>query len=440
MKKSKLKAALINLDLEKAFDSVWHKGLLFKLWIAGIRGPLFKILQTFLKNRFVRTRLEGRLSLQVQPKQGVPQGSVLSPLLFIFYIAEMLTNTTGIKFKYADDSQILVSAPLESALHRVLMLINSDGLTTSVFTLGNEACKIKSKIEILGLIGNNTCSFKDHTELVVARCKNKWRELRIHCTSRWSLSRNTLTTLYKTLILPTLLYSATVWSNQNAAKLQTFQAFVNRSILQTRFNPNERATEVTLVTPPIDIVCQKISPKFLTKVIQQRDLSSELFIKNEGTLTFVTIHRNILKTFYNKKNLDLTDPLSYTEAISRTHILRQWNSRWQYPDFETNLEKFVPRVDTDPALIKLSLQKELMRTAIEVLLDINPSLKNFAYNRSLTASPVCSCRITEETATHFLFDCRNYVTKNLSTRNFNLYDKNTCIELIEFKKMEGLNT
>ena len=49
------------------------------------------------------------------------------------------------------------------------MHINSDGLTTSVFTLGNEACKIKSKTKVLGLIVDNACSFKDHTELVVAR-------------------------------------------------------------------------------------------------------------------------------------------------------------------------------------------------------------------------------------------------------------------------------
>ena len=461
-KKSKLKAALINLDLQKAFDSVWHNGLLFKLWIAGIRGPLFKILQTFLKNRLVRTRLEGRLRVQVQPKQSVPQGSVLSQLLFIFYIAEMLTNTTGIKFKYADDSQILVSAPVESALHRILqrnlsivekwcstwriqingskteiLHINSDGLATSVFTLGNETCKIKNKTKTFGLIVDNACSFKDHTELVVARCKNKWRELRIHCTNRWGLSRNTLTTLYKTLILPTLLYCAPVWSNQNAAKLQPFNAFVNRSILQTRFNPNERGAEAVLGTPTIDIVCQNISAKFLTKVLQQRDLLSELFIKNEGTVTFVTFHRNVLKTFYKKKNFDLTDPLSYTEAISRNHTLRQWNSRWRYPDFETNLKKIVPRVDTVPALIKLSLHKELMRTAIEVLLDINPFLKNFAYNRSLTTSPMCSCRIIEETATDFLFDCQNLVTRNLSTGNFNLYDKNNCINLGGRKWVEG---
>ena len=144
----------------------------------------------------------------------------------------------------------------------------------------------------------------------------------------------------------------------------------------------------------------------------------------------------MLKTFY-KKNFDLFDPLSYTEAIRRTHILRQWNSRWQYPDFETNLKKFV-LVDTDPALIKLSLQKEFMGTVIEGLLDINPSLKNFAYNRSLTATPMCSCRITEETATHFLFDCRNLITRKLSTGYFNLNEKNDCIELIEFiKVVEG---
>ena len=144
---------------------------------------------------------------------------------------------------------------------------------------------------------------------------------------------------YRTLIPPTLLYCAPVWLNQNAAKLQTFQAFINRNILQTRLTPNESAAKVILGTPPIDIVCQNISAKFLTKVLQQRDLLSELFIKNEGTVSFVTIHRNILKTFYNKKNLDLSDPLSYTGAISRPHILRQWNSKWQYPDFETNLKK-----------------------------------------------------------------------------------------------------
>ena len=56
--RDKKKAALINLDLEKAFDSVWHNGLLLKLWTAGIRGLLSKLLSKFLTCRVVKTRLD----------------------------------------------------------------------------------------------------------------------------------------------------------------------------------------------------------------------------------------------------------------------------------------------------------------------------------------------------------------------------------------------
>ena len=90
--RDKTKAALNTLDLEKAFDSVCHNELLLQLWTAGIRGPVFKLLSKFLTCRVVKTRLDDVTS---QPKQGVPQGSVLAPLLFIFYIAHMLINTAG---------------------------------------------------------------------------------------------------------------------------------------------------------------------------------------------------------------------------------------------------------------------------------------------------------------------------------------------------------
>ena len=55
--------------------------------------------------------------------------------------------------------------------------------------------------------------------------------------------------------------------------------------------------------------------------------------------------------------------------------------------------------------MKVNTTKHVMRTAIELLLDTNPTKNNFAYNRSLTASPLCPCKETEETATHFVFFC-----------------------------------
>ena len=64
----KMKAALNNLDLEKAFDSVRHNGLLLKLWTVGIRGLLFKLLSKFLSCRVVITRLDDVISLPFKPK------------------------------------------------------------------------------------------------------------------------------------------------------------------------------------------------------------------------------------------------------------------------------------------------------------------------------------------------------------------------------------
>ena len=88
-------------------------------------------------------------------------------------------------------------------------------------------------------------------------------------------------------------------------------------------------------------------------------------------------------------------------------------------------------------LMKVNTTKQVMRTAIELLQDINPSINNFAYNRSLTASPFCPCNETEETATHFLFDCTIYEATNRPAKNFNLYDLRDCVNLIEFIRTSG---
>ena len=77
------------LDISKAFDKVWHDGLIYKLQQNGISGELLNILIDFLKNRKQGVVLNGQSSNWVDIKAGEPQGSIMGPLLFLIYINDI---------------------------------------------------------------------------------------------------------------------------------------------------------------------------------------------------------------------------------------------------------------------------------------------------------------------------------------------------------------
>ena len=94
------------LDISKAFDKVWHEGLICKLQQNGISGELLNILIGFLNNRKQRLVLNGQSSNWVHVKAGVPQGSIIGPLLFLIYISDLpeglITNTK----LFSDDTSL----------------------------------------------------------------------------------------------------------------------------------------------------------------------------------------------------------------------------------------------------------------------------------------------------------------------------------------------
>ena len=94
------------MDLSKAFDKVWHQGLLFKLESFGIRGKLLNLLEDYLSNRFQRVLLNGQESSWLPIKAGVPQGSILGPLLFLIYINDLPDGLNSISKLFADDTSL----------------------------------------------------------------------------------------------------------------------------------------------------------------------------------------------------------------------------------------------------------------------------------------------------------------------------------------------
>ena len=98
------------LDISKAFDKVWHDGLIFKLQTYGIDGKLLKLLKSYLKDRQQRVLLNGQTSSWKNVLAGVPQGSVLGPLLFLIYINDLSDGLTSICKIFADDTSLFSKA------------------------------------------------------------------------------------------------------------------------------------------------------------------------------------------------------------------------------------------------------------------------------------------------------------------------------------------
>ena len=123
-----LEVRSVFLDISKAFDKVWHDGLIFKLEQNGVSGSLLKLLQNYLSNRKQRVVQNGSSSDYSSIDSGVPQGSVLGPLLFLVYINDLERNIKSNVNFFADDTMLfsIMKSPEISAydLNRDLDVIH----------------------------------------------------------------------------------------------------------------------------------------------------------------------------------------------------------------------------------------------------------------------------------------------------------------------------
>jgi len=233
------------LDISKAFDKVWHEGLIFKLKQNGISGNLLTLFQNYLSNRKQRVVLNGSYSDFRIIESGVPQGSILGPLLFLIYINDMEKNIkSNIKF-FADDTMLfsIVKNPNISAMdlnhdlevisnwaHQWKLEFNPDPLKQAtevlfsckkttvnhppLFFNGAVVAKVENQKHI-GLILEQNLSFERHLTEKIKKAKKNIGIIK-HLSKYLPLK--TLDSMYKALTRPHLDYCDVIYhipSKQN---------------------------------------------------------------------------------------------------------------------------------------------------------------------------------------------------------------------------------
>lgn len=218
------------LDFCKAFDSVPHYRLLTKMKSMGISGKLLDIVRDFLTGRTMRTNVGGHLSSVRRVLSGVPQGSVLGPLLFVIFINDLPVNLSGSAKLFADDLKMIVNAnDLNEVQHDIgelekwqnlwLMRFNPEKCKVlhldfydnprNSYILNNVSIGVANTEKDLGVIANDSFQWDDQIKTCISKANKMIAWVTRNLINR---DKKVLLNIYKTIVRPNLEYCAQLWS------------------------------------------------------------------------------------------------------------------------------------------------------------------------------------------------------------------------------------
>ena len=244
------------LDISNGFNKVWHDGIIFKLEQNGISGKLHKLLHDFLVNRKQMVVFNGQVSSWSNVKAGVPQGSILSPLLFLIYINELPKGLSSNAKLFADDISLFFvihdsttmrnelnddlvkisnwayqwkmnfntdpnKQPEEVIFSRKTMKLNHSPLTFSKSTVSQSTYQ-----KHLGVILEASLSFDEH--LITIQSKTN-KTIGLLCKLQNTLPRQALITIYKAFVRPHLDYGDILYD-------QAYNASFHQKLEKIQYN------------------------------------------------------------------------------------------------------------------------------------------------------------------------------------------------------------
>lgn len=281
------------LDISQAFDKVWYPGLFFKLKSA-LPYDLYNVLKSYLTNRHFQVKMDGSFTGYHKIESGVPQGSVLGPLLYVVFTSDLPVSPGVAIATFADDTALLASHEdpvaasdmVQTNLNELAIWLNDNKVkvneTKSVhvtFTLNRAICPPVTlnniqlpRSDVVKYLGMHL----DRHLTWHAHIWNKRQHLNLKFNKMyWLFSHNShLTTenkllLYKTILKPVWTYGIQLWgsaSNSNIEILQRFQSKVLRKILNAPWYVTNNTIHNDTQMPTLKEEITRFSTKYHQKL------------------------------------------------------------------------------------------------------------------------------------------------------------------------------
>ena len=266
------------IDLAKAFDTVNHAILISKLSNYGVRGLPLSLLKNYLSNRMQFVSIKDAQSSTLPIECGVPQGSILGPLLFLIYIDDIISSSKLLKFVlFADDTNVFMSSPnflsLVQSFNTELALLSDwfkanklslNLLKTTYLIFGNRKVHNRSNPSVcimldgviinpvtstkfLGVLIDSQLSWKPHINKLILKLN---RNSAIISKIRYKIDANIALKLYDTLILTHISYCTIIWAagvnSSKLSKIHRIQKKALRAVVLAPYKSSSRPIFIKL--------------------------------------------------------------------------------------------------------------------------------------------------------------------------------------------------
>lgn len=296
--RNKRSVGMILMDVEKAYDRIWHDGLIFKLIKINTPKYLILIINSFLRNRTFSVKVDNAASGVKNIKFGLPQGAVLSPTLYNVYTADVPIPERAEIALFADDTAFYYASrfykQIENELRttvnrfkkylRTWKVLTNDDKTQAIFitrrrsrqlptgpiTIGTSNIIWSNNVKYLGVVFDKKITFKDHIKYANVKTERCVRILYSLLNRRSDLAQNNKKILYKVGIRPIMTYAAPVIigaAKSNLKILQVRQNKILRMILNSHWSDRTTTLHETTGIEYVEQFMNRLYENFQARLV-----------------------------------------------------------------------------------------------------------------------------------------------------------------------------